>query len=125
MQVNQRPGWPFPSQEDQGFSVDVETDLTVSPQSLGICITHCMGENGKGGVTMAWRKASDTKNARMIEVAVAYCSPTDTFTKRIGKQLALENFLAGETVFVPARTEKTDDSIPYNLRNMFWYVLAD
>jgi hypothetical protein len=87
-------------------------------------ITHIIDPSGKGGVTMAWRKMSGTKNARMVEVAVAYCSPNDVFTKKIGKQTALENFEAGMTVLVPARTDKNDDSIPFNLRNMFWHSLG-
>jgi hypothetical protein len=112
--------WPFPSQEELGY---FENKAIITPQIMGINITHCMGDNGKGGVTIAWRKASDTKNARMVEVAVAYCSPSDTFTKKIGKELAMDSFMEGNTVFVPARTCKSDDTIPSNLRDMFWYSI--
>lgn len=109
--------WPFPTQESQGI-----TSVELSPLEK-INITHCMGSSGEGGVTIAWRKTSDTKNARMVEVAVAYCSPADTFTKKIGKELALDNFYSGQTVLVPARSWKSDDTIPHNLRNMFWHAL--
>lgn len=119
--------WPFPFlQLPVGdFSFDLETSEPITPQELGITFTHCMGDNGKGGVTIAWRKTSFTRNARMVEVAVAYCSPADTYTKKIGKNAAMQNFLDGKTILVPARTYKSDDAIPDNLRGMFWYSLGN
>ena len=116
--------WPYPSQSTLGFfTADIESNV-ITPQELGVTFTHCMGDSGKGGVTIAWRKTSDTKNARMVEVALAYCSPADTFTKKIGKKNAWESFMSGMTVLVPARSNKDDDSIPANLREMFWYSLG-
>lgn len=119
--------WPFPFFELLGgeYSFDLETSEPITPQELGITFTHCMGANGKGGVTIAWRKTSFTRNARMVEVAVAYCSPADTYTKKIGKNAAMRNFLEGKTVLVPARTYKSDEFIPDNLRYMFWSSLSD
>lgn len=112
--------WPFQSQASQGYTVVEWPEISTMEK---VNITHCMGANGKGGVTLAWRKVSNTKNARMVEVAAAYCSPSDTFTKKIGKELAMDNFMAGCTVVVPARSDKNDDTIPPNLRDMFWYSI--
>lgn len=117
--------WPFPTAEDYGFTSADNVSWPELPEVNKVNITHCMGPKGKGGVTIAWRKASDTKNARMVEVAVTYCSPADTFTKKIGKEAAMLEFQLGNTILVPARTMKSDDTIPYNLREMFWYSIQD
>lgn len=77
----------------------------------------------KGGVTIAYSVLSEFKNTRMVEVAVAYCSPHDVFNKKIGTKIALDRFLNEETIMVPARTRNSNSDIPFNLRKMFWYSL--
>jgi len=37
----------------------------------------------------------------LVEVATAVCHPRDTFTKKVGTKLAVEAFLAGQTVLLP------------------------
>lgn len=97
------------------------TRIVNTIQDLGVGVTHVKGENGRGGVTIGYRKQNDDRNCRMVEVALCYCSPQDTFTKKIGTHTVLEKFLSDETFLVPARTDKTDDSIVSNLQDMFWY----
>jgi hypothetical protein len=89
-------------------------------QTKGILIVHSMGAKGKGGVTIAYRKTSEHKNCRMVEVATAYCSPQDIFSKKIGTRTALTNFLMGKTIMIPARRKDNDDAIVLTLRNIFW-----
>lgn len=72
-----------------------------------------------GGATVVYRKCENYKNSRMVEVAVAYCSPHDTYNKKIGIALAVEKYCNGETIVVPARTRNSDDTIVDNLRAMF------
>ena len=71
-----------------------------------------------GGFTIAYRICSTFRNAKMVEVAVAYCAYGDTFEKKIGRELALNNFYAGRTIDVPARMNGDDDMHKY-LRCMF------
>lgn len=98
----------------------LEVNFTQSVNTLeGVSICHVMGKP-RGGVTMAYRKANDFKNCRMVEVAVAYCSPADIFSKKVGTANARSNFLDGRTIMVPARDPAAgDESIPVILKAMF------
>lgn len=105
--------WPFP----------VSSLEPINPRKVGIGITHVMGLNNKGGVTIAYRKCANFRNTRMVEVATAYCSPSDTFTRKIGSATALSEFINGHTIIVPARTDNDDSTIIDNLQAMFWHTL--
>jgi hypothetical protein len=110
--------WPFPKPT---FETTFVANKSVSVVNT-IKYVHAISETGRGGVTIAYRKCSDTRNSRMVEVAVAYCSPADAFSKKVGHALATKAFLDGRTILVPARSNKEDESIPHNLRAMFWYA---
>jgi hypothetical protein len=57
----------------------------------------------------------------MVDVAVAYCSAGDTFSKKIGRELAIANFRAGMFIQVPAMAYG-DDELHNCLREMFtWH----
>lgn len=94
----------------------MDTGELAQIQNIRIC--HCFEPDEPGGFTLAYRKVTPHNNCRMVEVAVAYCSPHDIFSKRVGARRALDNFLDGATVLVPARTDG-DHSIVWNLRKMF------
>lgn len=108
--------WPFPKPEEILGSLN-----RTHPDGPRVC--HAFYPNEKGGVSIAYEKASDTKNARMVWVSVAYCSPHDSFSRKVGTSRVLELWNDGERVLVPARTANSDASIVPNLRNMFWYSL--
>lgn len=109
--------WPFPINP-----VPIKT-MTYLDDMMDHDIRICHGynpEDNRGGVTVAYRKCSDWRNTKMVEVSVAYCSSKDSFNKKIGVQLAVERFMNGNTIMVPAR-DKTDDTIVGNLLQMFWW----
>ena len=85
------PEWPFLNTivDNLANKTIVETNQTKEPKVL---LTHIMGANNKGGVSIAYRRASPFSNCRMVEVSVAYCSPHDTFSKKVGASLALSRF---------------------------------
>lgn len=108
--------WPFPINP-----VPIKT-MTYLNDMEDYDIRICHGynpEDNRGGVTIAYRKCSDWRNTKMVEVSVAYCSSKDSFNKKIGVQLAVDRFMNGNTIMVPVR-DKTDDSIVGNLLNVFW-----
>lgn len=115
--------WPFPYAAKKAEVKAAEAQKALALD--GIHIVHCIAENGKGGVTIAWCKTSDWANSNFVEVAVAYCSPHDTFNKRIGRTNALFKFHNKNTVLVPARFNKDDYTVPDALREMFWYSVAE
>ncbi len=95
---------------------------TVQDDMRDFNIKICHGydpRHNRGGVTIAYRKTSEWKNTRMVEVALAYCSPQDSFNKKIGAQLAVNRFLNENTVLVPVRNGH-DDTIVGNLLYMFY-----
>ena len=116
--------WPFATMTTLGAEIEQEwatedvLDTGALAQAENIRICHSFEPDESGGFTLAYRKVTPFINCRMVEVAVAYCSPHDVFSKKIGARRALDNFLDGATVLVPARTEG-DHSIVWNLRRMF------
>lgn len=109
--------WPFPINP-----TPIKT-MTYLDDMLDHDIRICHGydpQDNRGGVTIAYRKCSDWRNTKMVEVSVAYCSSKDSFNKKIGCQLAVDRFMNGNTIMVPVR-DRTDDSIVGNLLHMFWW----
>lgn len=98
-------------------------DVIAEGLAQGIKLVHCKTIR-KGmpynGVTIAYRKTEDSRNNRMVEVAVAYCSKYDTFIKKRGAELAMQRFLNGETVTIPARFYKSDVEMLNKLTYLFW-----
>lgn len=78
-----------------------------------------------GGYTIAYRAAPGyvgRKAGKMVEVAVAYCSEGDVFSKKIGRELAIQNFFDGKTICVPAMAYG-EDMLHTCLREMFSWDL--
>jgi len=114
--------WPNRWMSMEEYLEDTPPVSANEAQTVGILITHARAVKGKGGVTIAYRKMNAYKNCRMVEVAVAYCSPQDIFSKKIGTRKALDNFLTGKTIMIPARSVGDDDGIVAALRSIFWYT---
>ena len=112
-----RQHWPFPTNPIPMKTHSYLDDMM--DHDIRICHGYNPSDN-RGGVTIAYRKCSDWRNTKMVEVSVAYCSSKDSFNKKIGVELAVDRFMNGNTIMVPAR-DKTDDSIVGNLLNMFWW----
>ena len=109
--------WPFP------VNPTPIKKMTYLDDMLDHDIRICHGydpQDNRGGVTIAYRKCSDWRNTKMVEVSLAYCSSKDSFNKKVGVQLAVDRFMNGNTVMVPVR-DRTDDSIVGNLLHMFWW----
>ena len=65
---------------------------------------HIKSDEGgwrKGGMTVAFKKSNRYPRGRMVEVAVAVCSPDDTFSRKIGTKLALEKFFCEQVIELP------------------------
>lgn len=65
----------------------------------------------RGGVTIAFRKVNEYKSTRMVEIAVAACSPADTFSKRIGSRNALNKFFDSDTIELPLLFGYEDEDV--------------
>jgi hypothetical protein len=66
----------------------------------GVHIVHYR-TGRKGGATVAWRRVGDDARNRMVEVAIAFCSPKDVFVRRIGTLNALSYFFDGAVILMP------------------------
>lgn len=59
-------------------------------------------EGKYNGISVAYAQTlKDISSARMVEVAVSYCSPEDVYKKKHGKYQALLHFNNGETIQLP------------------------
>lgn len=74
-----------------------------------------------GGYTFAWKRASEFVKGRMVEVAVSFCSPRDTFCRKIGANNALTNFENGNTILLPVG-DSDSAVIVEKLRKVFYYA---
>ena len=85
---------------------NIRQEMLLKAKLCGVGIVHIKDHDGwrKGGMTVAFRKSNQYKYGRMVEVAVATCSPEDTFSRKIGTKMALEKFFGGERIELPLLT---------------------
>lgn len=58
---------------------------------------------------IAYSKTINMPDCRMIQVAVAWCAPEDTFKRKVGKYQALLKMYSGQVVQVPLGWEFDND----------------
>lgn len=83
---------------------NLRKEMLLKAKICGVGIVHIKSdENGwrKGGMTVAFKKSNRYPRGRMVEVAVAVCSPDDTFSRKIGTKLALEKFFSEQVIELP------------------------
>jgi len=81
-------------------------------QDIGIVHIHYDGI--KGGMTIAFRKASPYKHGVMVDVAVNVCSIKDAFSRKLGTFGAIQKFLDGETIQLPLLAGTYGDTCDLN-----------
>lgn len=107
-----------------GFDRDEYEELKRGALADGIQILHLRRYSGyeegirNGGATVAWRRVDGNPRSKMVEVAVAWCNPKDTFCRRIGSWLALSLFSAENTILMPVGNEDNSEVVS-NLRAIF------
>lgn len=69
-----------------------------------------------GGCTIGYIEEKDTP---MVELAVSFCRPGDTFIKKIGVSNVRDSFKYGETVRLPLNRSHYVSEIPNKLQEMF------
>lgn len=83
---------------------NLRKEMLLKAKLCGVGIVHIKSDEGgwrKGGMTIAFKKSNRYARGRMVEVAVAVCSPDDTFSRKIGTKLALEKFFCEEVIELP------------------------
>ena len=89
-------------------------------KKLNISVVHIYSqEMPKGGLTIAFRKASPYVSGVMVEVSVATCSNQDSFSKKTGTLLALGKFMDGETIMLPLITGASGEGLNYDVKSAF------
>jgi len=136
-----QPDWPYPTMEQNYFpfptvrpdegapltnkqAQDIRQALNAArvkdAELQGIRILHVFNKHRPhGGFTVAYRPCSNYKNSKMVECAVSTCSVEDTFNKRIGTQLALDNFANGRTVDLPILAAYCANDITFAIKACF------
>lgn len=115
--------WPFPTSPKPEMQLK-PTHYTTPQQrahDLGVRFVHMHRESLPGGCTVAYRPTSDTKNCKVLEIAVAYTHPNDTYCKKAGIAIAAQRWLDGEVVMMPLRG-KTVHETTHKLWMTFYYV---
>ena len=102
--------------------LDKEYKLTMLHRAsvLGIQVVHVRSDYGsKGGMTIAFRKSSQYKSGRMVDLSIATCSIEDQFNKGIGMVNALEKFFDGETIQMPLLNAFEDENLAEVVKVVF------
>lgn len=71
--------------------------------------------NQYGGMTVVYRQRENTS---FVEVATAICSEKDLFNRKVGATLAVERFLAGQFITVPAYGMTADQVMEVLFRDL-------
>ena len=103
------------------FEEDRRQEMLLKAKLCGVGIVHIKEHDTwrKGGMTVAFRKCNQYKSGRMVEVAVAVCSPEDTFSRKIGTSMALQKFFSGETIELPLLTYWLPEDINEAVKKAF------
>lgn len=102
-----------------GFDFEEYAALLQSAADDGLHIVHNFDQDyPMGGFSFVWARESEFKKARMIRVAVAFCSPKDQFCRKIGSYHALVNWYSGNSIALPVGDEDSA-VIVYRLRKLF------
>ena len=83
---------------------NLRKEMLLKAKICGVGIVHIKSDEGgwrKGGMTIAFKKSNRYPRGRMVEVAVAVCSPDDTFSRKTGTKIALEKFFSEEIIELP------------------------
>ena len=114
--------WPFPPADVALAEAAINPSAAELARQDGIqLLYHFDREDPRaGGYTIAYRPSyyAGRKTGKMVDVAVAYCSEGDVFSKKIGRDLAINNFREGMVIQVPALLYG-DDYLHTCLRAMF------
>jgi hypothetical protein len=104
--------WPFPptfriSASPDTFSISASHINIVKSvgdrlSALGLKVVHINDvQDGRYKFTVVYRPCLKSGSPKMYEMAVAVCSPKDTYVRRVGTQLALTRFEDGEVMILP------------------------
>lgn len=112
----------FPKREVPAYLVNIaarEAETLAIMEELGIEVRHFNTENQhKGGVTIAYQYIQGNS---YVTIATSLCSKNDSYDKKIGRTLAVENFVSGKTVNIPY-SDNTEDCSPGNyIGGLFQY----
>jgi len=100
---------------------NIRQEMLLKAKLCGVSIVHIKEHDGwrKGGMTVAFRKCNEYKHGRMVEVAVAVCSPEDIFSRKIGTKMALEKFFSNKTIELPLLTFSMPEDINQAVKEAF------
>ncbi len=96
-------------------------ELLSDAKRNGVGIVHIFcTANNKGGLTVAFRKVKPRQQStNMVDVAVATCSIDDTFSRKIGTELALAKWFDGDTIQLPLSSGHADEDLNGRVKEAF------
>lgn len=97
---------------------------TAALKESGLTIVHMNAPFMRDGKKLyrAMTVAYEQINKSHLKISTSVTHKADTFTKKVGTKIALENFKKGNTVVIPLASGNIE--IAEQLRNMFGYIQA-
>lgn len=96
-------------------------EMLRKAEVTGVGIVHIFNPSDtKGGLTVAFRKClPEQVSTNMVDVSVAVCSRSDTFSRKIGTYNALEKFFYGEIISLPLSSGYADEDLAGTVKFAF------
>ena len=115
-----------PTLDIKNFDKHIHTSLLNRAKEEKVGHVHIFDTSKcKGGLTVAFRQSGRFKTGRMVDVAVATCSIEDTFSRKIGANIALRNFFEGNTISLPLLLGYDVSNINYAVKAAFTRLYLD
>lgn len=96
-------------------------ELLDEAKRNGIKVVHVFNtDNPKGGLSIAFRKCMPNQvSTNMVECAVVTCSYNDTFSRKVGTNLALQKWFDGTTITLPLSSGHTYEDLSGRVKRAF------
>lgn len=87
----------------------------------GVSVVHVFDHDyPKGGLTVAFRKSRpNERSTNMVDCAIATCSYSDNFNRKIGTQIALNKWFTKDTVELPLASGHEDEDLNGRVKRKF------
>lgn len=88
-------------------------------REMGLTIQHVYDrEHPWGGFTLIYGPSNPGIKGKMLDIAVAHCSVSDNYNKRVGIDIAFNNFVEGRFISLPVASTN-EEATHFILEYMF------
>ena len=110
------------SEQRKQARLQMKADLALWIEEYDLRFTYIHSEENQsvGGATIAWaRHQGAYPNFKLIKVSIAWCTPTESFDKTLGRWVAAKAFIEGH--WTNMRINDARSHVSSQLQSVFQY----